>query len=134
MRRRTTKQRLWLLFSSLKLCYTFSTIPALLSRVPSLVFPIFWRVLAISFVSCFSVSFCFEDLLFRKRKMSGRGAKAKKKAVSKSARAGLQFPVGRLARYLKNGRYAQRVGAGAPVYLAAVLEYLAAEVAFIIFV
>jgi histone H2A len=66
--------------------------------------------------------------------MSGRGAKAKKKAVSKSARAGLQFPVGRLARYLKNGRYAQRVGAGAPVYLAAVLEYLAAEVAFIVFI
>ena len=26
------------------------------------------------------------------------------------------------------GRYAQRVGSGAPVYLAAVLEYLAAEV------
>lgn len=60
--------------------------------------------------------------------MSGRGAKAKKKAVSKSTRAGLQFPVSRLARYLKKGRYAQRVGAGAPVYLAAVLEYLAAEV------
>ncbi len=40
---------------------------------------------------------------------------------------GLQFPVGRLARYLKKGRYAERVGAGAPVYLAAVLEYLAAE-------
>nr|GEW40060.1 histone H2A [Tanacetum cinerariifolium] len=31
-------------------------------------------------------------------------------------------------RYLKKGRYAQRVGTGAPVYLAAVLEYLAAEV------
>jgi histone H2A len=29
---------------------------------------------------------------------------------------------------LKAGRYAERVGAGAPVYLAAVLEYLAAEV------
>ena len=29
---------------------------------------------------------------------------------------------------MKAGRYAQRVGAGAPVYLAAVLEYLAAEV------
>jgi histone H2A len=42
--------------------------------------------------------------------------------------AGLQFPVGRIARYLKKGRYAARVGAGAPVYLAAVLEYLAAEV------
>jgi histone H2A len=29
---------------------------------------------------------------------------------------------------MKTGRYAERVGAGAPVYLAAVLEYLAAEV------
>ena len=31
-------------------------------------------------------------------------------------------------RYLKKGRYAERIGAGASVYLAAVLEYLAAEV------
>ena len=31
-------------------------------------------------------------------------------------------------RYLKVGKFASRVGAGAPVYLAAVLEYLAAEV------
>uniref|UniRef100_A0A7N0UJ46 Histone H2A n=1 Tax=Kalanchoe fedtschenkoi TaxID=63787 RepID=A0A7N0UJ46_KALFE len=52
----------------------------------------------------------------------------KKKGVSRSLKAGLQFPVGRIGRYLKNGRYAQRVGSGAPVYLAAVLEYLAAEV------
>ncbi len=29
---------------------------------------------------------------------------------------------------MKKGKYAERVGAGAPVYLAAVLEYLAAEV------
>ena len=36
--------------------------------------------------------------------------------------------MGRIARYLKKGRYATRVGAGAPVYLAAVLEYLCAEV------
>jgi len=121
----------------------------------------------------------------------GRGkaaGKAKGKAVSRSSKAGLQFPVGRLARYLKKGRsvqncfdrwlagisspaqrqgpqetrvkylhstyfsmsllgrltafaqqqqlilvcccphrYAERIGAGAPVYLAAVLEYLAAE-------
>ncbi|CAN6326451.1 unnamed protein product [Urochloa humidicola] len=52
----------------------------------------------------------------------------KKKPVSRSVKAGLQFPVGRIGRYLKKGRYAQRVGTGAPVYLAAVLEYLAAEV------
>jgi hypothetical protein len=117
--------------------------------------------------------------------MSGRGkGKTAKKAVSQSSKAGLQFPVGRVARcgnppalwlsqnfslqaaallrsccpfmmalkarrqtacklndqqshlpsplcptyrYLKKGKYATRVGAGAPVYLAAVLEYLAGE-------
>ncbi|KAH9328535.1 hypothetical protein KI387_000643 [Taxus chinensis] len=58
----------------------------------------------------------------------GRKGGAKKKGVSKSVKSGLQFPVGRLGRYLKKGRYAKRVGAGAPVYLAAVMEYLAAEV------
>lgn len=58
----------------------------------------------------------------------GKGKTAGKKSVSKSAKAGLQFPVGRIARYLKKGKYASRIGAGAPVYLAAVLEYLAAEV------
>lgn len=57
-----------------------------------------------------------------------RGGGPKKKPVSRSVKAGLQFPVGRIGRFLKKGRYAQRVGAGAPVYLAAVLEYLAAEV------
>ena len=59
----------------------------------------------------------------------GRGkAKPATKSVSRSSKAGLQFPVGRIARYLKAGKYAERVGAGAPVYLSAVLEYLAAEV------
>ena len=59
--------------------------------------------------------------------MAGKGGKSGKakttsaKAVSKSSRAGLSFPVGRIARLLKNGRYADRVGLGAPVYLAAVL-------------
>ncbi|CAM6096767.1 unnamed protein product [Calypogeia fissa] len=60
---------------------------------------------------------------------AGRGhAKTRKTAISQSRRASLHFPVGRLARQLKNGRYAKRVGAAAPVYLAAVLEYLTAEV------
>ena len=36
------------------------------------------------------------------------------KSVSRSAKAGLQFPVGRVHRLLKKGNYAQRVGAGAP--------------------
>lgn len=46
----------------------------------------------------------------------------------RSSKAGLAFPVGRVHRLLRKGNYAQRVGAGAPVYLAAVLEYLAAEI------
>jgi histone H2A len=59
----------------------------------------------------------------------GRGKKAAgTKAVSRSAKAGLQFPVGRMARYIRKQKVASRVGAGAPVYLAAVLEYLSAEV------
>merc|ERR1711892_1443806 len=61
----------------------------------------------------------------------GKGGKGKASAsrpVSRSAKAGLQFPVGRIARFLRQGRHAERVGAGAPVYLAAVLEYLAADV------
>ncbi|KAI5413369.1 hypothetical protein KIW84_057823 [Lathyrus oleraceus] len=57
-----------------------------------------------------------------------KGGGPRKKSVTRSVRAGLQFPVGRIGRFLKKGRYAQRVGTGAPVYLAAVLEYLAAEV------
>ena len=90
--------------------------------------------------------------------MSGKGKAGKSggksgdasKSQSRSAKAGLQFPVGRIHRLLKRGNYAQRVGAGAPgeslmsvlynrisanmffcyslVYLAAVLEYLAAEI------
>ncbi|CAN0453088.1 unnamed protein product [Ectocarpus fasciculatus] len=58
----------------------------------------------------------------------GRGKTAGKKSTSRSAKAGLQFPVGRVGRFLKRGRYAARVGAGAPVYLASVLEYLTAEI------
>ena len=36
--------------------------------------------------------------------------------------------MGRIGRFLKRGKYSTRVGGGAPVYLAAVLEYLCAEI------
>lgn len=45
---------------------------------------------------------------------SGGKAGGDSKAQSRSAKAGLQFPVGRVHRLLKKGNYAQRVGAGAP--------------------
>ncbi|KAG6701522.1 hypothetical protein I3842_08G169300 [Carya illinoinensis] len=47
----------------------------------------------------------------------GRGKPKASKSVSRSQKAGLQFP------------YAERVGARTPVYFSAVLEYLAAELA-----
>ena len=51
----------------------------------------------------------------------GKGGRGKTdgKSQSRSSRAGITFPVGRVA---------DRIGAGAPVYLAAVLEYLTAEI------
>jgi len=62
--------------------------------------------------------------------MTGRGksGKSRSKAKSRSSRAGLQFPVGRVHRLLRKGNYAPRIGSGAPVYMAAVLEYLSAEI------
>uniref|UniRef100_A0A8C9BQV8 Histone H2A n=1 Tax=Phocoena sinus TaxID=42100 RepID=A0A8C9BQV8_PHOSS len=63
--------------------------------------------------------------------MSGRGkegGKARAKAKTRSSRGGLQFPVGRVHGLLRKGNYAERVGAGAPVYLTAVLEHLTAEI------
>lgn len=60
----------------------------------------------------------------------GNGGRNRKggKSQSRSSRAGLQFPIGRIARYLKNEKDLPRIGATAPVYLAGILEYLAAEI------
>lgn len=57
----------------------------------------------------------------------GRGAH-KKKPTSISKKAGLTISVARVRRHLRTGKYATRLGVGAPVYLAAVLEYMCAEV------
>lgn len=60
--------------------------------------------------------------------MSSTGGRGRNRPTTRSVKAGVQFPVGRIDRSLKRGKYASRVGAGAPVYLAAVVEYLVAEV------
>ncbi|NXL52098.1 H2A1A protein, partial [Podilymbus podiceps] len=54
----------------------------------------------------------------------GREAKAKKSRTSRSSRAGLLFPVSRVDRQLRRGCFAERFGARAPVYLAAVLQWV----------
>ena len=64
---------------------------------------------------------------FLKGSSTGK-SRSDKPSKSRSQKAGLQFPVGRIHRLLRKGNYAKRVGAGAPVYLAAVLEYLSAEI------
>ena len=51
----------------------------------------------------------------------GKGGK------SRSAKAGLIMPVGRVHRLMKAGKFCGRYGGSAPVFMAGVLEYLAAE-------
>merc|ERR1712032_1626148 len=65
----------------------------------------------------------------KKGKKTQKWGKADGKKTSRSARAGVQFPVGRVHRYLKKYVSADmRVGGTAGVYVAAVMEYLSAEV------
>ncbi|KAH9277502.1 Histone H2A [Echinococcus granulosus] len=52
----------------------------------------------------------------------GKGGKSRAKAKTRSARAGLQFPVGRVHRLLRRGNYAER-------YLAAEVLELAGNAA-----
>lgn len=63
------------------------------------------------------------------QRSAGKQSKSlKAKSISRSARSGLTFPVGRVHRYLKNRSNHGRVGASGAVYTAAILEYLTAEV------
>ncbi|NXG45015.1 H2AX protein, partial [Psilopogon haemacephalus] len=64
--------------------------------------------------------------LGKKHAATGRTGAAVKKNLS--AKAGLVFPVGRVYRFLKKGHYAKRISLGAAIYLAAVQEYLSAEI------
>lgn len=83
----------------------------------------------------------------RSGKLGGKvSATASKKGHSRSQRAGLQFPVSRIHRMMRKSALGYRIGSGAPghtllrsvfhfltcaprvVYLAAVLEYLSAEI------
>ena len=63
-------------------------------------------------------------------KNSARRKSASKKGgkVSASARAGTLFPVGRMNRLLKQGRFSARQSSSAGCFMAGVLEYLTVEI------
>ena len=75
-------------------------------------------------IVCYNI--CDRD--FRDMSGRGEGKVGRTKVTSRSSRAGLQFPVGRIDRLLYTGNYAKCVGTGASIYLAAALEHLSAEV------
>ncbi|KAG5679968.1 hypothetical protein PVAND_009503 [Polypedilum vanderplanki] len=58
----------------------------------------------------------------------GRNTSNRKKNVTLASRSGLVFPTGRIKRYLKNSKIANRVSVGSAVYCSAILEYLVAEI------
>ncbi|CAE7224165.1 unnamed protein product [Rhizoctonia solani] len=59
----------------------------------------------------------------------GNTPEGAKSIQSRSQKAGLQFPVGRIHRFLKQRTsHNMRIGAKAAVYTSAILEYLTAEV------
>uniref|UniRef100_A0A8C0WEF4 Histone H2A n=1 Tax=Castor canadensis TaxID=51338 RepID=A0A8C0WEF4_CASCN len=59
---------------------------------------------------------------------NSKSTKPKKQPISRSTRAELQFPVSRVDRFLRQGDYAQRLSSSTPVFLAAILEYLTANI------
>lgn len=61
--------------------------------------------------------------MFKQFSLSG----GRKKRISRSQKAGLMFPVGKVHRLLRN-RLCKRISKYSAVYLTAVLEYLTAEI------
>ncbi|XP_071518387.1 late histone H2A.1-like [Panulirus ornatus] len=59
--------------------------------------------------------------------MTHRGAALKSKTRTSADRAGLQFSVSRIHRFLKDGYYAPHISILGSVFCAAVLEYLTSE-------
>ncbi|KAH0579898.1 histone H2A.Z [Termitomyces sp. 'cryptogamus'] len=60
---------------------------------------------------------------------TGTSGQNQRAVQTRSQKAGLQFPVGRIHRYLKQRtQHNVRIGAKAAVYTSAILEYLTAEV------
>lgn len=55
------------------------------------------------------------------------GSKSQPK-ISQSHRAGLRFPIGRVGRFIRKGKYSENVGASSAIALASIMEYLITEI------
>jgi len=64
----------------------------------------------------------------KKEVKESRGRIVGSKRTSKATRAGLTFPPTRFHHRLQKGNYSRRVGVGAGLYIAAIIEYLCAEI------
>lgn len=60
--------------------------------------------------------------------VKGRRPPLPKRKTTLSKKAGITFSVSRVRNGLRKGKYADHIQVGAAVYLAAVLEYLSAEI------
>ncbi len=58
---------------------------------------------------------------------TGKGKNTRQKSRTGQSKAGIVFPVGRIGRYLREGRYAERVGQSGAIFMAATLDYLIQE-------
>ncbi|XP_004647632.1 histone H2A-Bbd type 1-like [Octodon degus] len=62
------------------------------------------------------------------KRRGNKSSKPRKKGISRSSRAELQFPVSRVERYLREGGYAQRLSSTTLVFLTGILEFLTAKI------
>lgn len=91
--------------------FAWLSITSLKTR-PFSLFSTVWKRKSVRPTPCYTPKTRTNAFVYR-GKSSGK-ATGDSKTQSRSAKAGLQFPVGRIHRLLKKGNYAQRVGAGAP--------------------
>ena len=63
-----------------------------------------------------------------RRRSSGHRRHHQRRTRNRTARAQLLFSVSHVERLLREGRYAQRLTSSAPIFLAAIVQYLLATV------
>ena len=61
------------------------------------------------------------------KSQKAKNPQEKTRGENRTEKAGLNFPIGKFMRQMREMKLAPRISSGAPVYIAAVIEYLTAE-------